>query len=776
MADPFHPKFVDLVRNYTTTSGTGSLSLSAAVNGFTGIASAIEVGDQFYYSCISIDTPAEREVGRGSLLAGAKVSREPISGTLTDFSKGTKAVALIAAAEWYDTVAAELNGAAQSIEANNAVVAGFEGELSELAQGSAKTVADLSALALVEGSQRGTALVPEEGRGGMFNWQDGDHSSAVNGDPALAIWIAPASDATGASGAWKRVHDILRPEWFGAKGDGVTNDSDAFGAMCAYIKAQNGGAVELRPGATYIVGRQSLYLPRYGSPPYTKYTWAPDYKGALVFENITGPIVVRGNGAKFKCVGGLNYGTFSTVDGSPDFSQPSDYIGDGVGAPYFAMIYANACTGPISIRDIELDGNREYLVLGGGYGSGGGYQIPGHGYQFVDCTGRIILDNINSHHHACDGGLLTGPGLISTSEKSQVSNVTHNDNGRQGLSVTGANGWQFHKSVFNRNGELSSPAAGIDFEGEGGRKVRNISFYDCICEDNVGSGAAIATDSVQGIIWHGGRLVGTRGPAFYGRNYPNNITFHGTTFAGQVTNAHGAKFYDCVFSDDVSLSPTGALYYPLTNMFLNMLATTYFERCRLEHFTTTVVGHVNASTANGGIWNACKFIVKSGGGKLNIAGGKMRGVCEFTQEAGALNASPSYLPGGYVPPGTGWTMNAGTATIESYWLVTGTDGVSYTGPATLDQATGKKVYYASATYDPPSLALGAKGTIQTMTVTGVVLGDKVTEVSFSNDLAGARIVAWVSTANTVSYYAVNENGTDPIDLASGTLRVKVAAS
>ena len=57
MADPFQPKFVDLVRNTTTTTGTGNIVLGAAVNGFTGFASAVLPGESFYYSVIGIDKP-----------------------------------------------------------------------------------------------------------------------------------------------------------------------------------------------------------------------------------------------------------------------------------------------------------------------------------------------------------------------------------------------------------------------------------------------------------------------------------------------------------------------------------------------------------------------------------------------------------------------------------------------------------------------------------------------------------------------------------------------
>jgi hypothetical protein len=79
---------------------------------------------------------------------------------------------------------------------------------------------------------------------------------------------------------------------------------------------------------------------------------------------------------------------------------------------------------------------------------------------------------------------------------------------------------------------------------------------------------------------------------------------------------------------------------------------------------------------------------------------------------------------------------------------------------------------ATATYDPPSLALGASSTIQTMTLTGAAVGDGV-NMSFSNSLAGAELKGYVSAANTVSYYFTNTNGANPLDLASGTVTARI---
>jgi hypothetical protein len=76
----------------------------------------------------------------------------------------------------------------------------------------------------------------------------------------------------------------------------------------------------------------------------------------------------------------------------------------------------------------------------------------------------------------------------------------------------------------------------------------------------------------------------------------------------------------------------------------------------------------------------------------------------------------------------------------------------------------------SATYDPTSLVDGA-GVTTTVTATGAALGDFAL-ASFSLDLQGITVTAYVSAADTVTVRFQNESG-GTIDLASGTLRVRV---
>jgi hypothetical protein len=233
MADPFQPRFVDLVRNYTTTQGTGNFVLGPVVNGFTGFGSALQTGDSFYYSAIGVDKPQEREVGRGTLQSNGSISRDPIAGPKTNFTTGTKSIALIAAAEWF-----------------NAVQAGA-GSLPVVA---ASRIALASATSL-----QGPALLTESGREGMFMFDGSNMSSAVASDPRQGIMIAPASDLTGASGAWvRRFAGALNPNWFGAIADNATDAAPAINAAFRLVEAL---AITGSQNPTFYRGGYGVHIP-----------------------------------------------------------------------------------------------------------------------------------------------------------------------------------------------------------------------------------------------------------------------------------------------------------------------------------------------------------------------------------------------------------------------------------------------------------------------------------------------------------------------------------
>ena len=90
MPDLFH----DRVKETTTTTGTGAITLAGGVAQFVSFASRYAVNDLFYY-CIVGQTGTEWEVGKGYLSASTTLNRLNVlessnADALVSFSAGTK--------------------------------------------------------------------------------------------------------------------------------------------------------------------------------------------------------------------------------------------------------------------------------------------------------------------------------------------------------------------------------------------------------------------------------------------------------------------------------------------------------------------------------------------------------------------------------------------------------------------------------------------------------------------------------------------------------------
>lgn len=82
-----------------------------------------------------------------------------------------------------------------------------------------------------------------------------------------------------------------------------------------------------------------------------------------------------------------------------------------------------------------------------------------------------------------------------------------------------------------------------------------------------------------------------------------------------------------------------------------------------------------------------------------------------------------------------------------------------------------KFFSGMGTWDAASVASGAS-TTDTLTITGVALGDIVLGVSSSVSQGGVSLTGYVSAADTVTVI-INNNSGGAVDLASATVRVVV---
>ncbi|HKX89354.1 MAG TPA: right-handed parallel beta-helix repeat-containing protein, partial [Sphingopyxis sp.] len=173
------------------------------------------------------------------------------------------------------------------------------------------------------------------------------------------------------------------------------------------------------------------------------------------------------------------------------------------------------------------------------------------------------------HHHALDGLLVNGVNSQADGPRvRRIIGLRAENNGRQGCSIVGGDGYSFEKCRFNRTGRaqiVSSPGAGLDIEAEGEKKNRNFRFTDCEFSDNFGCGMVADTGDSEGAVFVRCTFVGTTNWSAW--PCKPRFSFRACTFVGPLVRAFGdadparaAQFFDCTLTDDPALSPTGQIY------------------------------------------------------------------------------------------------------------------------------------------------------------------------------------------------------------------------
>lgn len=397
--------------------------------------------------------------------------------------------------------------------------------------------------------------------------------------------------------------DAITPEAFGAKGDGRTNDSQAFAAMSKYVNARGGGTVVLRP-VTYLVGRQGDQAKPTNDSRSGEFSFRP--APIIQFVNCRAPVVLRGNGAILRAAPGLRFGSFDPLTGRP-FHPPLPFVNRKYRAsPYLAMIYVQGCHAVVDIDHLELDGNLSALEIGGKWGAGG-WQIPGSGVQLIDNSAPERISRLYSHHHPLDGLMIKSSAQRAL--VSLISDVTCDYNGRQGCTITGGQNYSFTGCKFRHTGKgglRSKPGAGVDIEAEKPRTVRDVSFSGCEFSDNASVGVGADSGDSLGVTFDYCTFVGTTNWAIW-PNKPR-MRFTKCVFVGSIVRAFGdpnparaTQFDNCKFLDDPRFSPTGEVYcgtkppFPIVvfqarpNVRFNRCEFTLTHRCSLPRTTIDII-------------------------------------------------------------------------------------------------------------------------------------------------------------------------------------------
>jgi hypothetical protein len=394
-------------------------------------------------------------------------------------------------------------------------------------------------------------------------------------------FVAGAAAATALpSAAAAQASSALRPEDFGAHGDGITNDTRAFAALGAEVNRRGGGTISLGAGRTYIVGQQSK-----GG----RYGWTP--APIIDLRNLRLPLRILGNGARLRCQPGLRYGAFDPSSGRPARGGMPNYRQHEVASPYLAMVLISRCRAAVEIRDLELDGNLERLQIGGPFGDTG-TQIPASGLLLADNLQTEVVTNVLSHHHGMDGATIDGDDRRAA--RSRFSRFIARYNGRQGLSLVGGRGYDFEDCEFSLTGRSavqSAPGAGVDLEAEGRKTIRDLSFVRCRFADNYGVGMLADSGDSERARFSRCEFIGTTGWSAWPKK--PRFVFDDCTFVGAVANAHAdrdpvraTRFTNCRFTDDPKPSPTVHVYSGESGggaiVNLGQSENVLFDRCSFE--------------------------------------------------------------------------------------------------------------------------------------------------------------------------------------------------
>lgn len=304
---------------------------------------------------------------------------------------------------------------------------------------------------------------------------------------------------------------------FGARGNGVANDHEAFKKAAQFFNARGGFGKLFIPKGTYLVGKQTFTGGQEEQRAYTG-------EDVLHLTGVQNVEITGEKGSILKYIDKLRFGSFDPKSGKAFFHDISPFVRRGYSATIGHCILIEESS-QVTIKGISLDGNSDQVVLGGIYGDVG-FQLP-HSGVFVSNSRNIIIDGVKAHHFALDGICISNK-EADKPDSILICNSAFEYNARQGLSWVGGNDLRVKNSKFNHTGKgkfASAPGAGVDIEAEAG-PVRNGFFDDCAFIDNTGSG--LVSDSGDG-----------------GYCTFNHCTFWGTTNWSVWVNKPGFTFNHC---------------------------------------------------------------------------------------------------------------------------------------------------------------------------------------------------------------------------------------
>ncbi len=302
---------------------------------------------------------------------------------------------------------------------------------------------------------------------------------------------------------------------FGAVGDGIADDQCAFEAASYFFNNLPSYVPKVLniPYGVYLVGRQE---PNMG--------WFLKGQSVLCFSQISNMSILgilgpAGEKPVLKYKSCMKYGAFNNnptfpltryltcpgtpcnIIGYPNYPKVA-YVGN--------MIRFSSCHN-INVSQLELNGNIEEAIIGGGIADGIQFDYDG---IYLNACYNINLDNLNIHHFGHDGIWILDDYCFPNNviyppypnhSLGVISNTIIEYNGRNGLAWQGGSGLTVFNSQFNYTGQsriTEQPGAGIDIEF-GHSRIANAHgfFQNCIIKYNNLHGLVCDADDQGTELW-----------------------------------------------------------------------------------------------------------------------------------------------------------------------------------------------------------------------------------------------------------------------------------
>lgn len=636
----------------------------------------------------------------------------------------------------------------------------------------ANTVAALKAVPvtdLLNGQQCHVASYSTVGDAGGGKWVYVAGSSATE---TVGTIVAPNSG----TGRWFRVFDgVVNAKWFGAKGDGVTDDTSAINAAITFVSAtQNGGVVFLPAGTYLAVGiamKANVTLQGEGRKPYLQYPNAT-YATTIRQKNTGGHVItlaaayptrtpnigienlaIRGNGASVSGRGislgaGASYGVISNVD-VEFFADEGVYIGGG------AMIFRDSL---VSLCALNSSGLTDYK---------GAVFVAGSDNQ---------VSNVEAGTNQYLGSNASAPYNAPTSVNKYCV----------AFHISSVN--SFFRDCIGQSSDIGWVVRGPNGLGAYGTDERAYGSYN----GTVFSGCRSHANAAEGWLVintaYANRFIGclSHSDCSGGGSDGQYSSFVEGTGADNAANDCYNTYVGCHAISQISATyaykPKYGFYNKTTLRSKAAFTRSQYVGCWADGYLTSwFMANSVTYGDNATIWGICPTMSENtnqfgNGDTTPSVAGTSKFVTGNTNPTTITNFDDGVS-------GQRITVKAQDAntTIDATLIYTASQenivmqqnevrSFIKIGASWFEEGV-PWVLKGSKTFNPADLATLTTETT-TLTVTGAALGDFVLP-SFSLDLGGLMLTAYVSAADTVTFVFFNPTAGN-VNIGSGTLRARIS--